>query len=283
MNKKNNVKCLLILLIIISMNINCFAAISVSDGSSFVSKAEFSSDFSNISNRLSQVENSLEAKIDSLVSAYLNRNGIWNGSDQLSNLFKANNISFIFGLQGSRTSTDAMSIFKALTINDTLINSGATINKTGLMIIAHKFQSSNTETYLWTKGGTGVANGNYKTNIYCAIRIKTNAANSQYIERAFLDGLAADCEAMHYTDSAGGEKTYQPDSTTGTERAGYGTVRLIYSSDWAAQDIMFVQKDTNLQYEIIATASGNPGSTWIGASSTTSNFGKYTVTSVAVY
>ena len=59
--------------------INSVAAISVSDGSAFVTKAEFAADLNNLSNRMSTLENSLDAKIDSLVSSYLSRNGIWNG------------------------------------------------------------------------------------------------------------------------------------------------------------------------------------------------------------
>ena len=62
--------------------VNSFAAISVSDGSAFVTKAEFAADLNNLSNRMSSLENSLDAKIDSLVSSYLSRNGIWNGEKQ---------------------------------------------------------------------------------------------------------------------------------------------------------------------------------------------------------
>ena len=45
-------------------------------------KAEFAADLNNLSNRMAQLENSLDAKIDSLVSSYLTRNGIWNGAKQ---------------------------------------------------------------------------------------------------------------------------------------------------------------------------------------------------------
>ena len=65
--------------------INSVAAISVSDGSAFVTKAEFAADLNNLSNRMSTLENSLDAKIDSLVSSYLSRNGIWNGETQIIN------------------------------------------------------------------------------------------------------------------------------------------------------------------------------------------------------
>ena len=59
--------------------INSNAAVSVSDGSAFLTKSELQSNLNNLSNRMAQLENSLDAKIDSLVSAYLTRNGIWNG------------------------------------------------------------------------------------------------------------------------------------------------------------------------------------------------------------
>ena len=74
-------KSILIINICLS-NIISHGAISVSDGSAFVTKAEFSADLNNLSNRMAQLENSLDAKIDSLVSSYLSRNGIWNGSKQ---------------------------------------------------------------------------------------------------------------------------------------------------------------------------------------------------------
>ena len=66
------------LVIIICLGISVNAALSVSDGSAFVTKAEFSADLNNLSNRMAQLENSLDSKIDSLVSTYLTKNGIWN-------------------------------------------------------------------------------------------------------------------------------------------------------------------------------------------------------------
>ena len=77
-------KTLFILNICLLINIPTNAAVSVSDGSAFVTKSEFSADLNNLSNRMAQLENSLDAKIDSLVSSYLTRNGIWNGVKQES-------------------------------------------------------------------------------------------------------------------------------------------------------------------------------------------------------
>ena len=75
-------KTILVLTICLGLTIPTNAAVSVSDGSAFVTKAEFAADLNNLSNRMAQLENSLDAKIDSLVSSYLTRNGIWNGAKQ---------------------------------------------------------------------------------------------------------------------------------------------------------------------------------------------------------
>lgn len=56
--------------------------VSVSDGSAFVTKSEMSYQLNNLSNRMTQLENSLDSKIDTLVSSYLTRNGVWNGVKQ---------------------------------------------------------------------------------------------------------------------------------------------------------------------------------------------------------
>ena len=55
---------------------------NVSEGSAFITKSEMSYQLNNLSNRMTQLENSLDSKIDTLVSSYLTRNGIWNGVKQ---------------------------------------------------------------------------------------------------------------------------------------------------------------------------------------------------------
>ena len=77
-------KTIFIISLCVGLTLPTNAAVSVSDGSAFVTKAEFAADLNNLSNRMAQLENSLDAKIDSLVSSYLTRNGIWNGALQYS-------------------------------------------------------------------------------------------------------------------------------------------------------------------------------------------------------
>ena len=80
--RKKMLKTTIVILICLAVSIPSNAAVSVSDGSAFVTSAEFSADLNNLTNRMASLENSLEAKIDSLVSSYLTRNGIWNGAKQ---------------------------------------------------------------------------------------------------------------------------------------------------------------------------------------------------------
>ena len=77
-------KTIFIMSLCVGISLPTNAAVSVSDGSAFVTKAEFAADLNNLSNRMAQLENSLDAKIDSLVSSYLTRNGIWNGATQMA-------------------------------------------------------------------------------------------------------------------------------------------------------------------------------------------------------
>ena len=75
-------KSVLLFSICIGVTVPTNAAVSVSDGSAFVTKSEFNADLNNLSNRMANLESSLDAKIDNLVSSYLTRNGIWNGELQ---------------------------------------------------------------------------------------------------------------------------------------------------------------------------------------------------------
>ena len=75
-------KKIVLIIIILSITMPSHSAVSVNDGSAFVTKAEFAANTNGLKERMSFVENSLDAKIDSLVSSYLSRNGIWNGESQ---------------------------------------------------------------------------------------------------------------------------------------------------------------------------------------------------------
>ena len=66
----------------ITLPSNAAGSVDVSDGSAFITKSELSYQLNTLSQRMTQLENSLDSKIDTLVSSYLTRNGIWNGANQ---------------------------------------------------------------------------------------------------------------------------------------------------------------------------------------------------------
>ena len=101
-------KTFIIFNICIAITIPSNAAVSVSDGSAFVSKAEFAADLNNLSNRMAQLENSLDAKIDSLVSSYLTRNGIWNGAKQ--NMVNPTGVSIRYGFTRGTSYTASVTV-----------------------------------------------------------------------------------------------------------------------------------------------------------------------------
>ena len=123
---------MLILSICFGITILSNAAVSVSDGSAFVTKAELAADLNNLSNRMAQLENSLDSKIDSLVSSYLTKNGIWNGTKQVSNSNSAGLLPANVSLSsGSAEVNTALS-------SGTYINE---INKSGMLICSFSYKN----------------------------------------------------------------------------------------------------------------------------------------------
>ena len=82
----------------------------VSDGSAFITKSEMAYELNNLSQRMNELENSLDSKIDKLVSSYLTRNGVWNGAVQtLANYYI---VDFMGPSCGSRTSSNITKGFR---------------------------------------------------------------------------------------------------------------------------------------------------------------------------
>ena len=125
-------KILITLIILIFYCINSYAAISVSDGSAFITKQEFSADINIISNRMNYLQNSIDSKIDSLVASYLTRNGIWDGSKQaLLNkdlTLPLSSYTIVTGTNAYTQKTNIMNLFKS--------------NKTGLAFIYFRYKSN---------------------------------------------------------------------------------------------------------------------------------------------
>ena len=148
-------KTILILTICLGITLPTNAAVSVSDGSAFVTKAEFSADVNNLSNRMAQLENSLDAKIDSLVSSYLTRNGIWNGAiqdletyyivDFFGSTTKANTCNITNGYRGFQGKTqEYTATYKALVYPPSAVNSDYlehTVERTKKVIV-HELNKS---------------------------------------------------------------------------------------------------------------------------------------------
>ena len=185
---KNKSKMILIMIMICSFSFQSFAQLSISDSSAFVTKSEFSADLNSISSRLEQVESSLDAKIDSLVSSYLTRNGIWNAAQQeLKNYYivdccgasasslAAKNITKGYRDFQGKSQTYTPTVKSTITyptamnddnllhkVNRTTLEIVTSCNKSGLLYItfniatiATVFGQSDTRTYMtWIGGST---------------------------------------------------------------------------------------------------------------------------------
>lgn len=81
-------KTIIILSICLGITIPSNAAISVSDGSAFMTKTEFMADINNLSSRVSQLEITMDGTLDNKVNAYLEQKGFWKAKVQ--NIINAN-------------------------------------------------------------------------------------------------------------------------------------------------------------------------------------------------
>ena len=125
-------KTFFILSICFGVSISSNAAVSVSDGSAFMTKAELAADLNNLSNRMAQLENSLDAKIDSLVSNYPSKNGIWSGTKQLTN----SNVDDI--LPANVTLSSGSAQINTSLASGTYINN---INKSGMLVSKYSYRN----------------------------------------------------------------------------------------------------------------------------------------------
>lgn len=78
-------KTILIYFICFGITVPSNAAISVSDGSAFMTKTEFMADINNLSGRVAQLETTLDGTLDGKVSSYLEQKGFWKAKIQTLN------------------------------------------------------------------------------------------------------------------------------------------------------------------------------------------------------
>ena len=112
------------------------AGVDVSDGAAFITKSELSYSLNNLSARMTALENSLDSKIDALVSSYLTRNGIWNGSKQT--LTTASGVTFRYGFtRGIQLNMKSLNVVIDKTMFTPNYYWGANPNNMGEIILAN--------------------------------------------------------------------------------------------------------------------------------------------------
>lgn len=157
--------------LIFALSFPTFSAVSVSDGSAFVSKSEYVSLMTNASSRVSSLENSIDKNIYEIVSSYLNKYGIWNGAKQTLLFTTVNcgtwmpsyigNLSYYWangrdlqqnlsGVSFNASSKENLGVLSGLNVSNKEL---ANINKTGLAFINVEWITSlkNFKIYLTSK------------------------------------------------------------------------------------------------------------------------------------
>ena len=101
--------------------------VQVSEGSAFITKSEMSYKLNSLSKRMTELENSMDSRIDKLVSSYLTRNGVWNGVKQTLTTAGASLHTFLPDWQTGNVGTN----FTVVThFNECIVSN---VSKTGLV------------------------------------------------------------------------------------------------------------------------------------------------------
>lgn len=122
---KKTFKKIILTFLILSISFSANAAISVSDGSAFMTKTEFMADINNLSSRVAQLEIGLDGSLDGKVNSYLEQKGFWKPKPQVLNNEGAN-ITNIYPCSVTLSSGKAsgMMILADKVLIDNVSNSG---------------------------------------------------------------------------------------------------------------------------------------------------------------
>lgn len=201
-------KTILILNICFGVVTSTHAAVTVvSDGSSFITKAEFKSLANEASSRIEAIELHVDSQIDTLVQSFLKRNNIWHPTKQTLN----NNTEEIVKPYSSsnihRNSRGDASATVNLTNKKVCIDR---MNRSGMMVISLYYSSYSTnaspepQTYRWGYYGNMNESGNWTSdngtelmvNFYEAKDTTTSSINNAEKKYTCLVGTTQGAKAV---------------------------------------------------------------------------------------
>ena len=137
-------------MLVISLTVPSYAALSSADGSIFITKSQFDSAMSDFSSRLTTFEAGINSKIDSQVTSYLDSNGIWSGKTQT--MVPPYSFATPISFKDKGTNTTNWSMFLTVSNTPTLANIRpctwyhydeklwSNVNKSGLMHVSLIFE-----------------------------------------------------------------------------------------------------------------------------------------------
>ena len=195
-------------------------SVSVSDGSAFITKSELAYQMNTLSSRMTQLENSLDSKIDTLVSSYLTRNGIWNGVKQTINM---TNFSFwpsdvtVSSFQGSYDGNLASGTYIP------------NITKSGMLVFSYKYRNYSGFNNNNTRWGynLGQKDGSWPSDSGMTLTLNVSVSGELKYSTVLLSSIA-------------------------TEQSGYGLFLFssLANSFITANVIVFVYKGNNVTYTV---------------------------------
>ena len=247
-------KRLKVLLTIIAYVFTCtysYAAVSVSDGSAFLTKSEMQSNLNDLKNRMAGLENTLDAKIDSLVSAYLTRNGIWNGKKQELSTYHCltNNVTntHLYNMYKNQKSANLNVIVDGVPAGKYVLVDG--VDKSGLCNVA--FETT----------GTGIAINTRTLGSFSGYVFSGASFTSHDYARDFAR-YSGTCQLCLYQNDTSVYQTEVISCSTQIEDSSYngdpaGGYFITQTSMWTPKSLnayFFVTKDDKIYWNLLYSA-----------------------------
>ena len=148
-------KTIFIFSLVFSTAFNTVAAVSVSDGSAFITKSEFMTDINNLSSRVAQVELTIDGILDGKVNSYLEQKGFWKQKSQT--LFEATATNIV-PCAATRDASNNTAKGTETLLTKTLIQS---TSSPGMCLLNLGYKANNTTTQNARWGYYGAKTGNY--------------------------------------------------------------------------------------------------------------------------
>ena len=229
-------KTIMILTICLGITLPSYAAISVSDGSAFMTKAEFMADVNNLSSRIAQLEIDFDKVLDTKINSYIEQKGFWQPTPQTFAVFGTTALNTMTNVKPFDV-TDKTGSVKGVSIllKQDLITM---MNDTGmcLMNLSYKANTTTDANMRWGYTGTKSDGDYYDSNLMLVVNFYETLTGSTTETLKASIVLGQNVGQMYSNDGVG---------------TSYVNVIMLPKEEIVIPIMFFVNKDSKISWELV--------------------------------